>query len=23
MTLMNDYVRGLVPINWRSNPSGW
>ena len=23
MTLMNDYVRALVPVNWRSNPSGW
>jgi len=20
---MNDYVRALVPVNWRSNPSGW
>ncbi len=23
MTLMNDYVRTLVPANWRSSPSGW
>lgn len=23
MTLMNTYVRTLVPVNWRSSPSGW
>ncbi len=23
MALMNTYVRTLVPVNWRSSPSGW
>ena len=23
MALMNDYVRTLIPSNWRSNPNGW
>lgn len=23
MALMNEYVRTLVPVNWRSSPSGW
>ncbi len=23
MALMNDYVRTLIPTNWRSNPNGW
>lgn len=23
MTIMNEYVRTLVPSNWRTTPSGW
>jgi len=23
MTLMIEYVKNLIPVNWKSNPSGW